>query len=166
VGNRRTLTGQGFDVHRFCEGRPLVLGGVKVPYEKGLAGHSDADVLTHAVCDAVLGAIGAGDIGEHFPDTDPAYKDASSLKLLESVVALAHERGAAAAHVDVTLVAQQPRIGPYKQEMKQNLERVLKGATVNIKATTTEGLGLTGRGEGIAAMAVATMESAERKAEK
>lgn len=153
----RTLVGLGFDAHRFGEGRPLILGGVELPDERGLAGHSDADVLTHAVCDALLGAVGAGDIGEHFPDSDVAFLGVSSITLLERVVQVLREHHAAPLHVDVTVIAEQPWLGPHKQAIRQSLMRVLGGASVSVKATTTEGMGFTGRREGIAAMAVATV---------
>ena len=152
--------GQGYDVHRLVEGRRLVLGGVDIPWEKGLLGHSDADVLTHAVMDALLGAAGLGDIGKHFPDTDPAYKGADSLKLLERVVVLLEERGFAVGNVDATVLAQRPKLAPYIPKMRENLARVmgLDPSRVNVKATTEEGLGFTGSGEGMAAHAVALIE--------
>jgi len=143
-------------------GRALVLGGVKIPYTKGLHGHSDADVLTHAVCDALLGAAGLGDIGRHFPDSDPAYAGAHSLDLLESVMGLLKGEGWLVVNVDVTLIAEKPKILPYAAEMKANLSALLASTgglgEVNIKATTTEGLGYLGRGEGIATHAVALIE--------
>ena len=152
--------GQGYDVHRLVEGRRLVLGGVDIPWEKGLLGHSDADVLTHAVMDALLGAAGLGDIGQHFPDTDPAYKGADSLKLLERVVVLLEERGFAVGNVDATVLAQRPKLAPYIPKMRENLARVMgvDPSRVNVKATTEEGLGFTGSGEGMAAHAVALIE--------
>ena len=152
--------GQGYDVHRLVEGRRLVLGGVDIPWEKGLLGHSDADVLTHAVMDALLGAAGLGDIGKHFPDTDPAYKGADSLKLLERVVVLMEERGFAVGNVDATVLAQRPKLAPYIPKMRENLARVMgvDPSRVNVKATTEEGLGFTGSGEGMAAHAVALIE--------
>ena len=152
--------GQGYDVHRLVEGRRLVLGGVDIPWEKGLLGHSDADVLTHAVMDALLGAAGLGDIGKHFPDTDPAYKGADSLKLLERVVVLLEERGFAVGNVDATVLAQRPKLTPYIPKMRENLARVMgvDPSRVNVKATTEEGLGFTGSGEGMAAHAVALIE--------
>ena len=152
--------GQGYDVHRRVEGRRLVLGGVDIPWEKGLLGHSDADVLTHAVMDALLGAAGLGDIGKHFPDTDPAYKGADSLKLLERVVVLLEERGFAVGNVDATVLAQRPKLAPYIPKMRENLARVMgvDPSRVNVKATTEEGLGFTGSGEGMAAHAVALIE--------
>lgn len=152
--------GHGFDVHAFVEGRRLILGGVEIPYEKGLLGHSDADVLTHALMDAMLGAAGLGDIGKLFPDTDEKYKGISSLVLLEEVKAEIERRGYRLANVDITVICQKPRLRPYIDEMILKLVQVLAEAedTVNIKATTTEKLGFTGRGEGIAAEAVCLLE--------
>ncbi|MCP4717060.1 MAG: 2-C-methyl-D-erythritol 2,4-cyclodiphosphate synthase [Deltaproteobacteria bacterium] len=152
----RLKIGIGYDVHRLVAGRDLVLGGVLVPYEKGLLGHSDADVLLHAVCDAILGALGCGDIGRHFPDTDERYRGISSLKLLEKVQALAGERGYGCANVDAIVVAQQPKLAAYRDAMQENIARCLKvdSAVINVKATTTEGLGFEGRGEGISSKAV------------
>lgn len=148
--------GQGFDVHQLVEGRPCIIGGVTIPYEKGLLGHSDADVLLHTVSDAVLGALALGDIGKHFPDTDPAYKDADSVKLMEHVWNLAKERGYKLGNVDCTIIAQQPKMLSYIPQMVDNIARILEAdaAQVNVKATTTEKLGFAGRGEGIAAQAV------------
>lgn len=148
--------GQGFDVHQLVEGRPCIIGGVTIPYEKGLVGHSDADVLLHAVSDAILGALGLGDIGRHFPDTDPAFKDADSLKLLEQVWALARERGYRLGNIDSTIIAQKPKMAPYIPHMTEIIARALDAdpAKVNVKATTTEQLGFTGRGEGIAAQSI------------
>jgi 2-C-methyl-D-erythritol 4-phosphate cytidylyltransferase/2-C-methyl-D-erythritol 4-phosphate cytidylyltransferase/2-C-methyl-D-erythritol 2,4-cyclodiphosphate synthase len=149
--------GQGFDVHAFAEGRRLVVGGVTIPHERGLLGHSDADVLLHAIADAVLGALGLGDIGKHFPDTDPAYKDADSVKLLEHVWSLAKERGWRLGNVDATIIAQRPKMAPHIPRMVETIARVLEAdepSQVNVKATTTERLGFTGREEGIAAQAV------------
>ena len=166
MGATALRVGNGFDVHALVTGRRLVLGGVTIPFERGLAGHSDADVLVHAVCDAILGALGAGDIGTHFPDTDAAYKDADSRTLLRRVWAKAHTAGYALANLDVTVVAQAPKLTPHVPEMVANVASDL-GATpgqVSIKATTTERLGFAGRGEGIAALAtvllVATPQSA------
>lgn len=158
-GKKKVLVGMGYDVHRLVEGRKLVLGGVEIPYSHGLLGHSDADVLLHALCDALLGAVGAGDIGRHFPDTDPSLAGISSLVLLERTVALVREKGFRVQNADVTVVAQAPRLGPYVEEMRANIARVLGVETnrVNVKATTTEKLGFTGRGEGIAAYAVVTV---------
>ena len=152
--------GHGYDVHRLAEERKLILGGVEIPHERGLLGHSDADVLTHAVMDALLGAAGMGDIGRHFPDTDPAYEGADSLKLLEHVVRLLARAGWRAGNVDATVIAQRPRLAPYIRQMEENLAgRMGIGADrVNVKATTEEKLGFTGAGEGIAAHAVALLE--------
>jgi 2-C-methyl-D-erythritol 2,4-cyclodiphosphate synthase len=151
--------GHGYDVHRLVEGRKLILGGVDVPYERGLLGHSDADVLLHAISDAILGAIGEGDIGRHFPDTDPKYKGADSLKLLEHVMGLAEQKGFRLGNLDATIVAQRPKLAPYISRMRENIGRVAGGEVdrINVKATTTEELGFAGRGEGIAAYAVALM---------
>jgi 2-C-methyl-D-erythritol 2,4-cyclodiphosphate synthase len=153
--------GQGFDVHQLVAGRRLVLGGVAVPYEQGLLGHSDADVLVHAIMDALLGAIGAGDIGGHFPDTDPRYQDADSLKLLEHVLELVKTAGFAVVNLDATIIAQRPKLAGYIPAMRENLSKSfnIPFERLNVKATTTERLGFTGRGEGIAVMAVALLES-------
>lgn len=155
--------GQGYDVHKLTEGRKLILGGVEVPYEKGLLGHSDADVLTHALMDALLGACALGDIGHLFPDNDPAYAGADSLKLLERVVQLLEEKGFRVGNVDVTVIAQAPKLAPYIAEMRQNLASRLKidPDRVSVKATTEEHLGFTGRGEGIAAQAVCLVLEAD-----
>jgi 2-C-methyl-D-erythritol 2,4-cyclodiphosphate synthase len=149
--------GQGFDVHAFAEGRDLILGGVKIDHPLGLAGHSDADVLAHAIADALLGAAGLSDIGHHFPDTDPRWKGADSLKLLEHVAGLLAERGLGIVNVDATIVAQAPKMAPHLSAMAERLAEAMGVAPdrVNLKATTTERLGFTGRGEGIAAQAVA-----------
>jgi 2-C-methyl-D-erythritol 2,4-cyclodiphosphate synthase len=154
--------GNGFDVHALVEGRPLVLGGVVVPYERGLDGHSDADVLLHAVCDAILGALALGDIGMHFPDSEPRWKDADSRVLLRHVAALATARGYRVGNLDVTLIAQAPKVAPYVPAMRANLAADLGcgEVDVSVKATTTERLGFAGRGEGIAAMATALLRSA------
>lgn len=148
--------GHGFDVHRFAEGRPLVLGGVRVPAGRGLAGHSDADVLTHAICDAILGALAAGDLGHHFPDDDPAWEGVCSLTLARRVAELAAERGRAILHVDATVIAQAPKLGPHRDAMRSNLSEALSLPTerISVKFTTTERLGFCGREEGIAAEAV------------
>lgn len=148
--------GHGYDVHRLTEGRALILGGVKIPYELGLLGHSDADVLTHAVMDALLGAAGLGDIGRHFPDTDDRYKGISSLLLLRTVAERIKEEGYRVGNIDVTVIAQRPKLASYLTQMELNLARELGVGSdaVNIKATTEEGLGFTGRGEGIACHAV------------
>lgn len=155
--------GTGYDIHRLVPGRRLVLGGVEIPYSKGLAGHSDADVLVHAVCDALLGAIGAGDIGTHFPDTDPRYKDINSLELLETTGRMLRERNFSVANLDATILAEAPRISPHRRQMQINIAAALEipAESVNIKATTTEGLGSIGKGEGIAAMCVALVERTE-----
>lgn len=148
--------GQGFDVHQLVEGRPLIIGGVTIPYDKGLLGHSDADVLLHTISDAILGALALGDIGKHFPDTDSAYKDADSVVLLEKVWAMVEEKGYRLGNVDATIMAQKPKMLPYIPAMVEVIARVLKTEVenVNVKATTTEQLGFVGRGEGIAAQAV------------
>ncbi|WPP43745.1 2-C-methyl-D-erythritol 2,4-cyclodiphosphate synthase [Paenibacillus hunanensis] len=149
--------GQGFDVHQLVEGRPCIIGGVTIPYEKGLLGHSDADVLLHTIADAALGALGLGDIGKHFPDTDPAFKDADSVKLLQHVWGLIRERGYRLGNVDATIIAQKPKMAPYIPQMVEVIASILEAEEadqVNVKATTTEWLGFTGRGEGIAAQAV------------
>ena len=152
--------GHGYDVHRLVEGRKLILGGVDIPWERGLLGHSDADVLTHAVMDALTGAARLGDSGKLFPDTDPAYAGISSLKLLAEVGRLLNERGYQVVNIDATLLAQAPKVGPYKQEMAENMARALgiQPDQVNVKATTEEGLGFTGDGSGMAAHAVVLLE--------
>ena len=148
--------GMGYDVHRLVPERELILGGVKIPFEKGLLGHSDADVLVHAVMDALLGAASLGDIGRHFPDTDPAYKGISSLLLLEKVGKLIKEQGYSVGNIDATIIAQRPKMLPHIPQMKENIEAALEisGDCLNIKATTEERLGFTGREEGIASHAV------------
>ena len=148
--------GHGYDVHRLVEGRALILGGVDIPYEKGLLGHSDADVLTHAVMDALLGAAGLGDIGKHFPDTDPAYKGADSLKLLDHVIETLDREGWKVGNVDATIIAQRPKLAPHIPTMRDNLAMRMgvEPGQVNVKATTEEKLGFTGSGEGMAAHAV------------
>ncbi len=154
--------GFGFDVHRFARGRPLILCGVEIPYKLGLLGHSDADVATHALIDALLGAAGLGDIGEHFPDTDERFKGVSSLFLLEETLNLLGERGFFLVNADLTIVCERPKLKPYKESMRQKLAKTLgcPPERVNIKAKTTEGLGFTGRGEGIAAYAVVLITNA------
>ncbi len=156
----RLRIGQGYDVHRLAEGRKLILGGVEIPWEKGLLGHSDADVLTHAVMDALSGAAKLGDIGKLFPDTDPQYAGADSLDLLRRVAALLREWGFAVVNVDATLIAQRPKIAPYREQMEENLAAALgvDREQVNVKATTEEGLGFTGDGSGMAAQAVVLLE--------
>ena len=151
--------GMGYDVHQLVEGRKLIIGGVDIPYEKGLKGHSDADVLLHAISDALLGAAALGDIGKHFPDTDERFKGADSIKLTEHVVGLLTERGWQINNVDVTIIAQRPKLAGFIPEMRSKVAAVLgiDADAVNVKATTTEKLGFTGRGEGIAAEAVASL---------
>ena len=153
-------TGIGYDVHRLVAGRKLVLGGTDIPYEKGLLGHSDADVLVHAVCDALLGAAGLGDIGLHFPDTDPKYKGISSLTLLTRTNAMVREQGFTIRNIDTIIFAEAPKIGPYRKSMQENLAAAVNvdPGCVNIKATTTEGLGVIGEGEGIGAMCLVLLE--------
>lgn len=155
-----TRFGMGYDVHRLVEGRKLILGGVEIPWEKGLLGHSDADVLLHAIADALLGAAALGDIGRHFPDTDERFKGADSMKLLAEVVRLVREKGYRVGNVDATIVAQAPKLAPYIEEMTENIARVLGVGKdqVNVKATTEERLGFTGSGEGMSAYAVAGLE--------
>ncbi len=151
--------GLGIDVHRLASSRKLVLGGVVIPYEKGLLGHSDADVLVHAVCDAILGAAGLGDIGQHFPDTDPEYKDVSSLKLLATTAQMIRGKGFSVQNIDATILAEAPKLSPYKAEMEKNIARTIEidPNNVNVKATTFEGLGMIGKGQGIGAMCVALL---------
>lgn len=151
--------GHGYDAHCLVTDRPLILGGVKIPHHKGLLGHSDADVLTHALCDAILGALAAGDIGKHFPDNDPAYKGISSLKLLEQVIETAHKQGLFLANADITVIAQQPKLSPHFPTMQENLSRICRVTpnAINLKGTTTEKMGFTGREEGIATHAVVLM---------
>ena len=152
--------GMGYDVHRLTAGRKLILGGVEIPYGKGLLGHSDADVLVHAVMDALLGAAALGDIGKHFPDTDPEYEGVSSIRLLEHVGRLLDEKGYVIENIDATVVAQRPKMRPYIEQMRENIATALKIETdqVNVKATTEEGLGFTGTGEGISSQAVCAVE--------
>ncbi len=154
-------TGLGIDTHAFAPGRRLILGGVDIPHEEGLAGHSDADVLTHAVIDALLGAAALGDIGQHFPDTDERFEDADSLELLRTVVVFLGERGFAIGNVDATVVLERPKLAPYRDAIRDALAGALglPAGAVNVKATTGEGMGFVGRGEGAAAMAVATIEA-------
>lgn len=152
--------GTGYDVHKLTKDRDLILGGEKIPWEKGLLGHSDADVLIHAVMDALLGAAALGDIGKHFPDTDPAYKGISSLKLLSHVMELLKDSGFSVGNVDAVIIAQKPKMAPHIPQMKKNLAEAMgiSENRVNIKATTEEGLGFTGREEGIASQAVCLLE--------
>ncbi len=155
--------GTGYDVHRLGEGRDLFIGGVKIPYEKGLIGHSDADVLLHAVMDALLGAAALGDIGQHFPDTDEAYRGISSLELLRRVRELLEEHMFFVGNVDATVIAQRPKLAPYREEMRRNIAEALEipADRVSVKATTEEGLGFTGAGQGIAAQAAVLLETVE-----
>lgn len=148
--------GQGYDVHRLVEGRALILGGVTIPWEKGLLGHSDADVLVHAVMDALLGAAALGDIGQHFPDTDPEYQGISSIALLKKVGGLLEERGFVIENIDATIIAQRPKLAPYRPQMAENIAQALHLPVerVSVKATTEEGLGFTGSGEGISSQAI------------
>ena len=152
--------GHGYDVHRLVDDRKLIMGGVEIPWDKGLLGHSDADVLLHAVADALLGALAMGDIGKHFPDTDPAFKGADSMKLLEHVVGLVRGRGYQVGNLDATIVAQRPKMAPHIPVMRENIARAcgVELDRINVKATTEEGLGFTGTGEGISAHAVVLME--------
>ena len=148
-------TGIGVDSHRLAAGRRLVLGGVEIPHDRGLAGHSDADVLAHAIADALLGAAGLGDIGRHFPDTDAVWKDADSMELLRDVVTRVRDEGFEVVHVDATVMLERPKLGPHREAISASLGAVL--GSVNVKATTGEGMGFVGRGEGAAALAVATL---------
>jgi 2-C-methyl-D-erythritol 2,4-cyclodiphosphate synthase len=159
-------TGIGVDSHRFEAGRPLILGGVDIPNEEGLSGHSDADVLSHAIIDALLGAAGLGDIGQHFPDTDPRYKDADSLELLRTVVVFLEDNCFRIVHVDSTVMMERPKISPYRDAIRETLAAALQLGLghVNVKATTGERMGFIGRGEGVAAMAVATLDRPEEQA--
>ena len=152
--------GIGYDVHKLVAGRKLVIGGVVIPFAKGLLGHSDADVLVHAVCDALLGAAGLGDIGLHFPDTDLKFKDISSLRLLSETTTMIRNNGFSIRNIDTIIFAEAPKISPFRHEMRENLARTIAvdPGCINIKATTTEGLGVIGKGEGIGAMSVALLE--------
>lgn len=152
--------GIGFDTHKFLEGRPLIIGGIEIPAEKGLAGHSDADVLVHAIIDAMLGACGAGDIGEYFPDTDPKHKDASSIKLLRKIRDIVADRGYKLINVDAVIITEFPKINLYRKKMLENISDALQADVerINLKGTTTEGLGYTGRQEGIASYAVVLLD--------
>lgn len=154
--------GTGFDVHAFCEGDHVMLGGVRIPFDRGLQAHSDGDVVIHALCDAMLGALGLGDIGRHFPPSDPQWKDADSRAFLRHCAAQMREHGYTLGNADITVICEKPRIGPHADAMRANLASVLACGTtrVSVKATTTEGLGFTGRGEGIAAQAVVLLERA------
>lgn len=152
--------GQGFDVHKFAEDRPLIIGGVNIPHDKGLIGHSDADVLLHAISDAILGAVGEGDIGKHFPDTDEAFKDADSAKLLQHVWGIVEKKGYTLGNLDCTIIAQKPKMAPYIEEIRARIAELLKVTKdqINVKATTTEKLGFTGREEGIASQAAVLLQ--------
>ena len=154
--------GIGYDIHKLDESRKLILGGVRIPFEKGLLGHSDADVLVHSVCDALLGAAGQGDIGTHFPDSDPAYKDVSSLDLLSATDKILRYKGFSVVNIDTTILAEAPKLSSYRDRMRKNIATTLgiDIACIGVKATTTEGLGMIGRGEGIAAMSVALITEA------
>ena len=154
--------GIGYDVHKLVSGRKLIIGGVDIPYEKGLEGHSDADVLVHAIADALLGAAKLGDVGKFFPDTDPKYKDANSLELLKLVAKMINEKGFRIEDIDSIIVAQEPKMAPYREKMQENVAEALgmAASSVGIKATTTEGLGFEGKGEGISAKAVALLMEA------
>ncbi len=157
--------GQGYDVHRLVEGRDLILGGVTIPYERGLLGHSDADVLVHAIMDALLGAAALGDIGQHFPDTDETYRGISSIVLLQHTGKLLKEHGYEVGNIDATMIAQRPKLAPYRPEMEDNIANALgiERDRVNVKATTEEGLGFTGSGQGMAAWAVALLVKTGKK---
>ena len=155
--------GMGYDVHKLVENRKLIMGGVEIPYEKGLLGHSDADVLLHAIMDALLGAAALGDIGKHFPDTDEQYKGISSIKLLEHVGELLAREGYVIGNIDATIIAQRPKMAPYREQMRENIAKALKINInqIGVKATTEEGLGFTGAGEGISSQAIALLETVE-----
>jgi 2-C-methyl-D-erythritol 2,4-cyclodiphosphate synthase len=155
--------GMGYDVHKLVEGRKLILGGVEIPYEKGLLGHSDADVLVHAIMDALLGAAALGDIGKHFPDTDPQYEGISSILLLEHVGKLLEEHMYIIENIDATVIAQRPKLAPYREQMVENIAKALNisKSQVCVKATTEEGLGFTGRGEGISSQAITLLNTVE-----
>ncbi|MBS4900194.1 MAG: 2-C-methyl-D-erythritol 2,4-cyclodiphosphate synthase [Clostridiales bacterium] len=152
--------GMGYDVHKLVEGRPLIIGGVEIPYESGLLGHSDADVLLHAVTDSILGAAALGDIGKHFPDTDPAYKGADSLVLLKEAVRIVSEAGFRIVNIDSTIIAQRPKMRPYIDDMRANIARAagIDISCINVKATTEEGLGFTGKGEGISSQSICMID--------
>ena len=155
----------GYDSHRFVEGRRLIIGGIEIPYEKGLLGHSDADVLCHAITDAIIGALGRGDIGSHFPDTDPKWKDAISIELLKSVVEMADRDGYAVSWIDSTIITERPKLSPYIEKMKEAISLTgIPAGKINIKAKTNEGMGFIGRGEGIAAQAVCLLEKLQKTA--
>ena len=151
--------GSGYDSHKLVEGRKLIIGGVDIPFEKGLHGHSDADVLCHAIIDAVMGALGLGDIGKHFPDSDSEWKDASSIALLSTTLKMMKEKGFEVSWIDSTVIAERPKLLPFIEEMKENISKAgIPSGLINIKATTNEGMGFIGRGEGIAAQAVCILK--------
>jgi 2-C-methyl-D-erythritol 2,4-cyclodiphosphate synthase len=156
----RLRIGQGIDAHRLISGRPLVVGGVSIPHQQGLEGHSDGDVLLHAIADALLGALGEGDLGRHFPSSDPSLRGIASLEILSKVVAMSRERGLRVAHLDATVIAQAPRLAPHQSQMEAVVANVLEISpeAVNLKVTSTDGMGAIGRGEGMAAMAVVLLE--------
>ena len=156
-------TGIGYDVHRFAQGRPLMLGGVQIPFDRGLEGHSDADVLLHAICDALLGAAALGDIGQHFPPRDPAFLNANSLDLLRQVRSLLDDAGFEPINIDASVICEEPKIGPHEAAMRSTIALAtgLDVAAINVKATTNEGMGFIGRGEGIAALAIATIQASK-----
>ena len=156
--------GTGYDVHKLVEGRKLIIGGVEIPHEKGLLGHSDADVLLHAIMDSILGALALGDIGKHFPDTDEKYKGADSIKLLEFVYNLIDEKGYAIGNIDCTIIAQSPKMAPHISNMRENMAKALNTSTdnINVKATTEEGLGFTGAKEGIAAQSICLLVKVDK----
>ncbi len=153
------LIGLGYDIHKLQKGRKLILGGIQIPNSKGLLGHSDADVVTHCICDAILGAMGEKDIGEHFPDTDPEYKDIFSLKLLEKVLETMKKKNLAVNNLDVTIIAQEPKVSPYREKIKESINSILQIAEdkINIKATSPERLGALGNGEGIACISIVSL---------
>jgi len=153
------LIGLGYDIHKLVTGRALILGGVEIPHPKGLSGHSDADVATHSICDAILGAMGEKDIGEHFPDTEPKYKNILSLKLLEKVLGLMKEKNLAINNLDITIIAQEPKISPYRDKIKEKINSIIKipADKINVKATSPEGLGALGNGEGIACISIVNL---------
>ncbi len=159
-GQKNMRIGMGYDVHKLTENRKLILGGVDIPYEKGMLGHSDADVLIHAIMDAILGAAALGDIGKHFPDTDPAYEGISSIKLMEHVAGLLRENGFEIGNIDATVIAQKPKLAAYIPQMRQNMADALdiEVSQINVKATTEEGLGFTGAGQGIASQAICLLK--------
>ncbi len=158
------FVGLGYDVHRLVKGRKLILGGITIPYEKGLLGHSDADVLVHALCDAILGAAGLGDIGLHFPDTDPEYENIYSIELLEKTFDMIRKKGLSIVNADSTIFAEAPKLSGYREEMQKKIADTIKTdpARINIKATTTEGLGMIGKGEGIGAMCVVLIDKFDK----